>query len=1316
MRAEGGFAYGVIGADIHVFGDGVPLYVLENWRPPPQADPDFLREVPSRMLNARFAVVEFTGRDEELAELRHWRETGPRLAVRWLHAPGGQGKSRLADQFARQSVGDGWKVVVASHGPGTVLPPPGSQDLRLDGFDGLLLIIDYADRWPLAHLTWLLSNALLHQPGVPTRVLMLARSLDVWPAIRAALANQQVGLSTQPLPGLADGTGERERMFTVARDSFAAGYGVDDASHIRPPSPLTQPDLGLVLALHMAALVAVDAHVRGVRPPQDTVGLTIYLLDREHAHWTRRYGDETHDLDPAARPYRTPPAVMNRAVYLAALTGALPRPIGAEVVSAAQPMVDAARVLADHAVCYPPADPARDTVLEPLYPDRLAEDFVALTLPGHSCDYPAQDWAPPTALELLARTPGDPPQIWSRRSLTVLAAAAERWPHVGPEYLYPLLRGDPRLAVEAGNPVLAAVAALPDVPADVLSDIAAAFPDDVPADVAVGYAAVQVRRAPHRLSDTDDPVAHAQIHSDLSRHLSTLGRDDESMRSMNEAVAIWRRLVESAGDDERSGYERYLAQGLNNLSNRLAAHGRRAEAIGAALEAVGINRRLVEADPAGGDRFHLAVTLATLGTHLSGAGRRTDAFAAMRESAELYQELAAADPSAYGSGLAVALTNLGSVLDDEHNRQEALEVTRWASGMWRELAASNPAAYEPDLALSLFNLASLSRDLGQMREGLAAASEAAQILRRLAEHHPRAHEEAFAVALDVMRDTLTGTGALAEALTVASEAADLRRRRFATASTTHNAAALVRALRGLATVLDTTGQWEPARAAEAEAAEVERLLDEWLRSVGFVSPLAPPEVARRRRRSSVERAAPEVVAADRPRPDAARAWAGWTGPRDLDKAARRLARAKDWPGLWELTRSVSIVDACRLVRRIPLGRWSPSDEAGRSLARRLGAMDHRHAAGLADAAAARARRTLPSPFYWAPKVSFAPGRAAMAIQDFHPDTREESISVHDLSGSTSHQVYRGPAEHLSIGCLGPDEVVAIRSSDHRSGTPPALVSYTPGKATHLARLPAVAPGRLVPTPDGFILGLGLAPIGYVFERGEAAREVNLSTHRLWRVSLATIDPTGTRLAVSDGTTVAVTDVRLQVIATGEVPDYFDEVNDVAFAAPGRLFISGTGGGLLLWQVDGAKLRPLASTASPRLEHLFAVPAWGVVGGWDLANGQASFYDATTLAATGTPPPIGTDMRLHGFAASPDGRYVLYSGFVTRRRRWSGVRSVALLEDLHAPAAWLRRPLASITSADLATLDDLLSAPAGLGDLRPLLELVAAVAEYRTKIQ
>lgn len=51
-----------------------------------------------------------------------------------------------------------------------------------------------------------------------------------------------------------------------------------------------------------------------------------------------------------------------------------------------------------------PADLTRGTVLEPLTPDRLAEDFVALTLPGHTADYPAYDWAPTALNALLPHT------------------------------------------------------------------------------------------------------------------------------------------------------------------------------------------------------------------------------------------------------------------------------------------------------------------------------------------------------------------------------------------------------------------------------------------------------------------------------------------------------------------------------------------------------------------------------------------------------------------------------------------------------------------------------------------------------------------------------------------------------------------------------------------------------------------------------------------------------------------------------------------------------------------------------------------------
>jgi len=162
VTATAGFAYGVVGADLHVFGDGTPVYVLENWRGVPESDPAWLRELPSRMLNARFAVVDFTGRDDELAQLQHWRRNGPRLAARWLHGPSGAGKTRLAAQFAAQSIAAGRKVITATHGPGTVLPPPGSQDLRLDGAAGVLVIVDYADRWPHSHRRAKLSRAVVN--------------------------------------------------------------------------------------------------------------------------------------------------------------------------------------------------------------------------------------------------------------------------------------------------------------------------------------------------------------------------------------------------------------------------------------------------------------------------------------------------------------------------------------------------------------------------------------------------------------------------------------------------------------------------------------------------------------------------------------------------------------------------------------------------------------------------------------------------------------------------------------------------------------------------------------------------------------------------------------------------------------------------------------------------------------------------------------------------------------------------------------------------------------------------------------------------
>ncbi|MCZ0992559.1 hypothetical protein O1L44_04690 [Streptomyces noursei] len=106
VRVENGFGYGVIGADLHVFPDRGPVYLLSEYDPaagPAGRDAGWLTAQPSRLLNARFQVVDFTGRDRERAGLAAWRDgAGPRLAATWLHGPGGSGQDATGGPVRRR--------------------------------------------------------------------------------------------------------------------------------------------------------------------------------------------------------------------------------------------------------------------------------------------------------------------------------------------------------------------------------------------------------------------------------------------------------------------------------------------------------------------------------------------------------------------------------------------------------------------------------------------------------------------------------------------------------------------------------------------------------------------------------------------------------------------------------------------------------------------------------------------------------------------------------------------------------------------------------------------------------------------------------------------------------------------------------------------------------------------------------------------------------------------------------------------------------------------------------------------------------------
>ncbi|MGH3846951.1 MAG: tetratricopeptide repeat protein, partial [Pseudonocardiaceae bacterium] len=301
----------------------------------------------------------------------------------------------------------------------------------------------------------------------------------------------------------------------------------------------------------MKALVDVDATARGLTPPsgRDQAGLSSYLLDREHDYWRAAH-------QHGAGPVRTSELGMCRTVYTATLTRALSHRDGVNALTRAniseattQPI---SQVLTDHAALYPPADPG--TVLEPLYPDRLGEDFLALTTPGQTDtdDTCIKPWATTLPAQLLITDDADdPPPTYARAAITVLIEATRRWPHLAERQLYPLLRQRPRLALTAGGTALARLAELqhPGI-LEVLQAIEPHLPAAQHVDLDTGIAALTTRLATHRLATTTDPAERARVHTVHGWRLNLAGQYDLALDVSTKAIQTYQELL--AGDSQQA--------------------------------------------------------------------------------------------------------------------------------------------------------------------------------------------------------------------------------------------------------------------------------------------------------------------------------------------------------------------------------------------------------------------------------------------------------------------------------------------------------------------------------------------------------------------------------------------------------------------------------------------------------------------------------------------------------------------------------------------------------------------------------------------
>jgi hypothetical protein len=326
----------------------------------------------------------------------------------------------------------------------------------------------------------------------------------------------------------------------------------------------------------MAALVAVDAHRHGDKAPAQPHALSAYLLRRERAHW--------HTLHA-------------RTVYVATLTGAMRRDEAHHVlhrVQLTEPGIDT--ILDDHRFCYPPHDSR--TVLESLHPDRLGEDMLALTTPGHEHTgdngWQPDDWATNTAHTLLSGAEPDPP-AWAPGAVTVLIETARRWQHVAVDVLYPMLRQRPDLAIAAGGAALPRLADLPTADIEVLEAIEARLPDDRHVDLDLAATAITTTLTRHRLADLADPADRARLHATHAWRLANAGHHQQALAPSQDAAELYRQLAQA----NPAAYLPNLATSLwgyawvcVNIDRDLSG------ALAAAQEAISLYTRLAERSPA----------------------------------------------------------------------------------------------------------------------------------------------------------------------------------------------------------------------------------------------------------------------------------------------------------------------------------------------------------------------------------------------------------------------------------------------------------------------------------------------------------------------------------------------------------------------------------------------------------------------------------------------------------------------------------------------------------------------------------------------
>ena len=765
---------------------GVDLVEAVEWQEIAEAaqatDPGGMVRSPASLLRADRAVVPFRGRESFLDDLNAWA-AGPGVSARLVFGPGGQGKTRLAREFGGRLAAERWAVLWLD-------PRADAERLRglADAATPLLVVLDYAEARG-EQLAAILAACARRRTTSPIRVLLLARTAGFWwdEARSASPVAEELldGARAISLPLLEPGPEGQVAAYREAAAAFALVLASVDgeqghawsAMAVALPEPVVDVERPRsALALHMGALADLldTAHAAAAPIAENTAGaheVEDRLLRHERRYW--RDTAEAFGLGPGVLSMATLTAAMAAATLIGPMAEPEADILLARVPGLADQTADRRALVRDWiSALYPSASP--DAIWDGLAPDRLAERFLGRHLAEHA-----------RFLDVFAPVTDPASTV---RIVTVLTRAAAHpvFDHTLDQIVVDVCARNPRslgpaaitvaTQVEHPSPLLAALNRVVDdqtVPLDDLRRLADELPDSshVLMDLAARLLARLVTE--YRQATDDSEIFSLNLAGSLnefSNRLGHLGRHEEGLAAITEAVTIRRQLAQ----EHPETYLPDLAASLNNLSNRLGRLGRHEEGLAAITEAVTIRRELAQEAP---ETYlpDLAMSLNNLSVHLGHLGQHEKGLAAITEAVTIRRELAQEAPETYLPSLATSLNNLSVRLGHLGRHEQGLATITEAGQIYRGLARTHPDTYLPSLAASLNNLSIRLGNLGRCEDALAAITEAVATRRKLAQAHPDAYLPDLAMSLNNLALILKNLGLHREAMATVTEAVKIYR-------------------------------------------------------------------------------------------------------------------------------------------------------------------------------------------------------------------------------------------------------------------------------------------------------------------------------------------------------------------------------------------------------------------------------------------------------------------------------------------------------------------------------------------------------------